>query len=389
VRLYTQLGVAGVSNSHIEQENMTPAVVLGAMRKVLRPYELDYSYCEWWTCYRVGQRVANDFTDEHKRVFLAGDAVHTHSPKGGQGMNTSLQDTYNLGWKLATVIRGQAPPKILETYELERRFVALELIRVDHLLTAAFSTSDGHDKIWKLYRKFKLFLAGIDITYTGLLLASPTESENSSSYASRSSVQDFAKVSTHLACMAGSTKEQACLEKPTTYYSFKSMQMGKRLGNFKIWAHADGRQWWSHQLLKSNGKWKIFVFAGDVGEMLQLERVRRLGIHLSANSSLFKAAVGSIEVITIHCSDRRKVEMSMFPRALYPYDDEKGFDYEKLFIDQVIPGFTGDTAYELCGVSRVRGCITLIRPDQHVSYIGELESFGQMEQFIKSLSIEP
>jgi phenol 2-monooxygenase len=65
------------------------------------------------------------------RVFLAGDAVHTHSPKAGQGMNVSIQDSYNLGWKLASVIKGRAHPKILRTYQQERHAVVKRLIGFD------------------------------------------------------------------------------------------------------------------------------------------------------------------------------------------------------------------------------------------------------------------
>lgn len=65
--------------------------------------------------------------------------MHTHSPKAGQGMNVSMQDTYNLGWKLALVIKGIARPSILSTYEDERRRVAQELIAIDHRLSRQFS----------------------------------------------------------------------------------------------------------------------------------------------------------------------------------------------------------------------------------------------------------
>jgi len=62
------------------------------------------------------------------RVFLAGDAAHIHSPAGGQGLNTSVQDAYNLGWKLGAVLRGEAPAALLDTYEEERRPVAAQML---------------------------------------------------------------------------------------------------------------------------------------------------------------------------------------------------------------------------------------------------------------------
>ena len=65
------------------------------------------------------------------RVFIAGDACHTHSPKAGQGMNVSMQDAFNLGWKLAAVLRGRCAPKLLHTYSAERQAIAKELIDFD------------------------------------------------------------------------------------------------------------------------------------------------------------------------------------------------------------------------------------------------------------------
>jgi 2-polyprenyl-6-methoxyphenol hydroxylase-like FAD-dependent oxidoreductase len=75
----------------------------------------------WLSLYRVNVRMADRY--HAGRVFLAGDAAHVHSPAGGQGMNTGIQDGYNLGWKLAAVLGG-ADPGLLDTYEEERRPVA-------------------------------------------------------------------------------------------------------------------------------------------------------------------------------------------------------------------------------------------------------------------------
>jgi hypothetical protein len=63
------------------------------------------------------------------RVLLAGDAAHVHSPAGGQGMNTSIQDSANLGWKLAATVRGWAPPGLLDTYQAERHPVGRQVLR--------------------------------------------------------------------------------------------------------------------------------------------------------------------------------------------------------------------------------------------------------------------
>ncbi|KAF9210848.1 hypothetical protein BGZ59_008839 [Podila verticillata] len=83
----------------------------------------------WVTYYRVNERLAERFSFKN-RIFLAGDAAHVHSPVGGQGMNTGLQDSYNLTWKLGLVLDGLAPESILETYDVERKPVAADIINL-------------------------------------------------------------------------------------------------------------------------------------------------------------------------------------------------------------------------------------------------------------------
>ncbi|KAF8946354.1 hypothetical protein BGZ47_000765 [Haplosporangium gracile] len=83
----------------------------------------------WLTYYRVNERQAETFCHK-QRVFLAGDASHVHSPAGGQGMNTGLQDSYNLAWKIALVLHGMAPKSLLDSYEAERKPVADGIIKL-------------------------------------------------------------------------------------------------------------------------------------------------------------------------------------------------------------------------------------------------------------------
>jgi len=82
--------------------------------------------CSWFSTYRIHHRAASRF--RAGRCFVLGDAAHIHSPVGAQGMNTGLQDAYNLGWKLALVVQGRASPALLDTYEAERLPVARRLL---------------------------------------------------------------------------------------------------------------------------------------------------------------------------------------------------------------------------------------------------------------------
>jgi phenol 2-monooxygenase (NADPH) len=95
-RLYIQLKVtsdASAGNTgRVDRSTITPETILQAARKIIAPYKLSYQHCDWWTAYQIGQRVGKSFSHQD-RIFLAGDAVHTHSPKAGQGMNVSMQDS--------------------------------------------------------------------------------------------------------------------------------------------------------------------------------------------------------------------------------------------------------------------------------------------------------
>ncbi|KAK5663247.1 hypothetical protein OQA88_3674 [Cercophora sp. LCS_1] len=106
--------------------------VMQRAKEIMHPYRVDWKYIEWFGRYQIGQRVASRFGDTHLRAFLAGDASHTHSPKAAQGMNTSMHDAWNLGWKLNLAVRGLAKQDLLASYEEERRKIALDLVNFDY-----------------------------------------------------------------------------------------------------------------------------------------------------------------------------------------------------------------------------------------------------------------
>ncbi len=74
---------------------------------------------QWATSWQIRNNIAEKY--RNNRMLICGDASHVHSPSGGQGMNGCMQDAFNLGWKLAAVYKGQAPERILDTYEVERK----------------------------------------------------------------------------------------------------------------------------------------------------------------------------------------------------------------------------------------------------------------------------
>jgi 2-polyprenyl-6-methoxyphenol hydroxylase-like FAD-dependent oxidoreductase len=111
------------------------------------PKEARISDPRWLTYFHINYRLARHY--RHGRTFLAGDAVHVHSLLGGQGMNTGIQDAYNLAWKLALVTRGRAPESLLDSYEKERRGVAADVVEMTRRMTEqveAFSHLSAADR---------------------------------------------------------------------------------------------------------------------------------------------------------------------------------------------------------------------------------------------------
>jgi hypothetical protein len=105
----------------------------------------------WLTRFRLHHRQAARY--QEGRIFLAGDAAHIHSPVGAQGMNTGIQDAWNLGWKLATVVQGRADARILDSYHAERWPVGRTLLRATDRLFGAFADSVSGSRFFMLLRR--------------------------------------------------------------------------------------------------------------------------------------------------------------------------------------------------------------------------------------------
>ena len=111
----------------IQSEMRGPELTeLQAVADDLLPDPPRLSDLRWSSLFRISMRLARHY--RQGRVFIAGDAAHIHPPTGGQGMNTGIQDAYNLAWKLALVASGAAPETLLDSYEAERRPVGAEVV---------------------------------------------------------------------------------------------------------------------------------------------------------------------------------------------------------------------------------------------------------------------
>jgi 2-polyprenyl-6-methoxyphenol hydroxylase-like FAD-dependent oxidoreductase len=124
------------STGPVDDSEAEPSRVVDRLQSLLRENgwaEAEVSDPTWTSAFKIHRRVVDRFRDG--RCFLAGDAAHIHSPAGGQGMNTGIQDAYNLGWKLGLVVKGASPESLLDSYSPERRPVVADVAQGSDLLT--------------------------------------------------------------------------------------------------------------------------------------------------------------------------------------------------------------------------------------------------------------
>ena len=241
VRLYVELDLLG-QDQRAANLDLTVDDIIAKAKLIMNPYQVDVKEVAWWSIYEVGQRVAERFDDRPvdkadeliPRAFVAGDACHTHSPKGGWGLNTSLPDTFNLGWKLAAVLQGKAKPELLQTYTTERRKVAYMLINADREMSALVATKPSAKKevsqvktdtadIEKFIARQNGFIAGTSIQYDPSYL-----------------------------CIGQEHQQLA-----------KGFHIGQRFHSAEAVRVADGRPQHLGHLNKADGRWRIFVFGNQ------------------------------------------------------------------------------------------------------------------------------
>ncbi|KAF2682320.1 FAD monooxygenase-like protein [Lentithecium fluviatile CBS 122367] len=161
-RLYIELKPDS-AEAHMKERH-TQEFVQKRAQQIMVPYRLEWRNVEWFGRYQIGQRVAARFTDTDRRVFIAGDASHTHSPKAAQGMNTSMHDSWNLAWKLNFAVRNLSKPALMETYQQERKKIAEDLINFDYEHANAFAAGDPK-ALAANFAKNVAFISGYGVSY--------------------------------------------------------------------------------------------------------------------------------------------------------------------------------------------------------------------------------
>lgn len=181
-RLYIEMRPDSLSAADAAALATNPGLVQAAIMRraaqILAPYRIRWRSVEWVGQYRVSQRVTAKFATSlpapstakcpsGPRVFISGDAAHTHSPKAAQGMNTALHDSWNLAWKLNMAIRGLCgtnPSVLLNSYETERQKIARDLVAFDFEHANEMSRGDPA-ALAENFRKNVRFLSGVGVEY--------------------------------------------------------------------------------------------------------------------------------------------------------------------------------------------------------------------------------
>lgn len=324
-------------------------------RRVLAPYELNIADTFWWSAYAIGQRLADHFSKDN-RIFLTGDSCHTHSPKAGQGMNTSFQDGYNIGWKLASVLAGRARPEILQTYDLERQKVAADLIAFDRYFTMLFSSSAEQDDISpehfaKQFIKSARYTAGLTATYNDSAITSSAD---------------------HGASLLAA-----------------NIVVGMRFPSAQVVRFCDAKPTQLLKELKSDGRWRIIIFAGDIRTPSAATRLRNLADYLkdgpvrkfTAKSDDIDSFIESLVVLS---GDRLQIQQEQIPEFFSPITGEwKIRDLHKTFVDDASYNSGHGHAYQTYGIDLEKGAIVIVRPDQYVSKIVSFEKLENIGKFFE------
>lgn len=174
-RIYVPLGTEG---GPFDRRAVSCEKIVAIVRDWLQPHRVNIEYVDWWTVYEVAQRCTPSMEAHGGHVLIAGDACHTHSPKAGQGMNVSMLDGFNLGWKLAGVLKGTHVPDIVRTYSAERHQVATQLIAFDRVWSSYFTGQRKPEpgEMERVFLQSHKWMSGTAVLYDpSLIVAAPEE----------------------------------------------------------------------------------------------------------------------------------------------------------------------------------------------------------------------
>ena len=354
----------------LDNRSVTPEKLTEVTNRILNPYSVDVRDVGWWSVYSIGQRLCDKFDDvpadevstRLPRVFIAGDACHTHSAKAGQGMNVSMADTWNLGWKLASVLSGTAKPELLNTYSAERQKIAKQLIDFDIEFSKMFSSRPKEssddiegvdpDEFQQYFIAQGRFTAGTATTYTPSMITAEAMFQ-------------------HLAT---------------------GLPVGMRFHSAPVVRLADAKPVHLGHAARADGAWRVYVFADRNDPTAAGSRFHELCEFLKSDRSPINRYTPKgadpdsvIDVRAVFQQGHRDLAVDRMPAVLLPRKGTFGLiDYEKMFC----PDPKTDDIFDLRGINRDTGCMVVVRPDQYVSHVLPLHGHQALAEFFAGFLVE-
>jgi len=352
-RMYIDLGEVNPDDNGAVRSTTVDAAIAKA-NQILHPYSLDVRDVPRYTVYEVGHRLTSKFDDvpagetgqRTPRVFIAGDACHTHSAKAGQGMNVSMQDTFNLGWKLGQVLTGRSPETLLDTYSGERQDVAQKLIDFDREWSDLMAKKPGElspEELADFYLKTAEFPAGFLTQYPPSMVIG-----------------------------------EAVYQGMATGFS-----IGKRFKSAPVIRVADVNPVHLGHHARADGRWRIYAFA-DGAAVSEASALRDWAgwMATSPDSPVVRftppgADLDSLfDIKVVFPAPHDQIDIGQVPPLFLPRSGPFGLiDYEKVYAI--------DPEQDIFEIRRIDpgGCVIVVRPDQYVAHILPLSAREELGGF--------
>ncbi|KAK0369030.1 FAD binding domain-containing protein [Colletotrichum limetticola] len=366
VRLYIQIA-SSTDPDFDPRKTATEQEVQESAQRILQPYSIEWERTEWYSVYPIGQGISDRYTLD-QRVFLGGDACHTHSPKAGQGMNTAFLDAQNLAWKIHAVEAGFAQRDILKTYETERRDVAETLLDFDNRYAKLFSQrpdaaseaqaatenagkEQSENAFIKTFKESCEFTSGYGVAYK------PNVLNWSESHRAKSSL---------------------------IHPEGTKLRTGRLFMNADVTRVVDANVVHLEQEIPLNGSFRIFVFAGKPS--ITRKALGDFASHLNNKRSFYAAYVREdvdsvshheqhnphskfFSFCTIFSAKRSSIEISRdVPEVLGRYRDHVYADDRW---DRHVPNAKA-AAHAKLGLDEEKGGVVVVRPDGYVGMVAKL-----------------
>lgn len=330
--------------------------IIDRANAIYHPYSIDVKEVAWHSVYEVGHRLTDHFDDvdtedrgtRTPRVFITGDACHTHSAKAGQGMNVSMQDGWNIAWKLGYVLTGRSPEPLLDTYSGERQEIAKNLIDFDKewstLMAAKPEDLPSPDYLEDFYVKTAEFPAGFMTEYKPSMITGGTE---------------------HQQLAAG-------------------FPVGKRFRSARVHRRENAFARHLGHEAYADGRYRLYVFADPAHPAAADSKVRALSEFLTGDSAspLVKHRVEGadvdalIESVVVYQQTYTDFEVTDVPAAFRPLVGKHQVEYW----ENIYCTLADEDIFEERGLSR-DGVVVVVRPDQYVAAVLPLDDHAGLAAY--------